>query len=312
MVMEVVWCFVVVVLFVLGAVWISKKKKLKAERNMIVPVKDLEQMILLRSGKWNQFQPAQLIPHKFNEQQLLLRAGMTFTPYADSLPCTAHCTFCSETLERTDQSGPNPYDKPKLRQRLDHTKYFKAFQEVLEDFISIPFPLGLSLSGLEATADVEWVLLLCQLISHPRYRSVFDEKVIYSNGSGFVDQRLLKALNECGFHRLELSRQHYDDSINQKIMRFQKDIEIRQNEVYQHVIRSIRSSIPNMLVKNCCLLTKTGIGTIEEMEKYILWGKSLGVQEFVFRELCQLSTGPGGFVQNRTKTWIDDNRVPMD
>jgi hypothetical protein len=303
---------VLAVLLLFMFVW-RERKYYNPPRMMSINSADVTEILQLRSRKWNKFQPVKLVPFQFQPNKTLqLRAGLTFTPYTDALPCTAHCNFCSETLERSSMNGmTTPYDLPKRRAPLNQENYFSALQCVFDDFTKIPFTLGLSLSGLEATADPKWLVSLCQLLSMPQYTKVFDEKVIYSNGSGLVDENLIDVLHQTGFYRIELSRQHYDEQINQKIMRFNSKIAIRKNEIYAQVVRDLRNR-SSIYVKNCCILTKLGISTVEDVERYAIWAKELGVQSCVFRELCQISIGPDSFVENRTSSWIEENRVSMD
>jgi len=290
------------------------KKRIQTHKFMTVTADDVKELQELRSGKWNRFQPVNLVPHTIQGKEHQLRAGLTFTPYADSSPCTAHCHFCSETLERTSlPNEPTPYDLPKIRAPLSHKNYFEAFQNLLEEFRSIPFTLGLSISGLEATADAAWIISLCDMLSHPRYQPIFGEKVLYTNGSGLVNDDIVAALRRAGVGRIELSRQHNNEAVNQKIMRFGNKVDIRKNSVYEQVVRDLTASTDfPCQIKNSCILTKAGISSIEDIEEYARWASTLGVGLIVFRELCQLSTGENGFVQNRTKTWIDENRVAME
>lgn len=323
---------IVVVLFALVFFILRGKPVHKTQRFSCVPTRDFNHLMKLRSGeysfgifalsdpppgKWDNFEAPTLITHQIQSTVVQLRPGLTFTPYADALPCTAHCHFCSETLVRANQTAGNstPYDLPKLRQRpLDHTEYFSALEKVFMELNRIPFPVGLSLSGLEATADKAWLLRLCEILSRTSLSTIFDEKVIYSNGSGLVgDPALTAALRRAGFDRVELSRQHYDEKQNQKIMRFDSKIAIRHNKVYEELVRNLTSSSsPKLRVKNSCILNRSGISSVTEIERYVSWAKGLGVTLCVFRELSQLSSGSDGYSQNRTKTWNDDNRVSME
>lgn len=308
------WIILFVSFLVVFVVLFYKNKQVLRERNITIASKDVEQLVKLRSGKWEKFQPSQLVPFKIQGKTFYLRAGLTFTPYADSSPCTAHCHFCSETLERTShKNDPTPYDIPKIRDPLDHKAYFEALQNVFEEFRKIPFTLGLSLSGLESTADPNWIISLCELLSLPRYEKIFEEKVLYSNGSGLVEDRIISALRKAGVQSIELSRQHYDEKINQSVMRFSNKASIRKNEIYEQTVKKLTSSNESTCkVKNSCILTKAGISSVSDIENFVLWAKKLGIRLCVFRELCQLESGENGFIQNRTKQWIDENRVPME
>ncbi len=118
-----------------------------------------------------------------------------------------------------------------------------------------------------------------------------------------------------GFDRFELSRQHYDEGVNQSIMKFEKSQPIRFNQVYESLVQEILPSISK--VKNSCILTKTGVGNIEEVEKYVKWAQSLGVQEIVFRELSRFENKEEDsqrtfYANNKTKDWVIQNRVSIE
>jgi hypothetical protein len=241
------------------------------------------------------------------------------------------------------------------KQPLDHVAYFSALRKVFGELKKIPFSLGLSLSGLEATADPAWLQQLCHLLREPEFAGIFDEKVMYTNGSGLADAPwLIEELRGADFDRIELSRQHYKEKKNQRIMRFGAKVEVRHNEVYEEMVRMItgekggrgeegaekggrgrrqgRGEVGKLKVKNSCILSKPGINSVEEIEEYVRWARSLGIRTCVFRELSRLPEEDGGeregeggdrgegkdrknevgYVPNRTKNWISDNRVRME
>ena len=74
-------------------------------------------------------------------------------PYANPTPCNAHCAFCSEELLRKD--GTHLTAKKIIG---EHDQYFDGLQRFLNEIRG--FPLGLSLSGLEATSDERWFFRL--------------------------------------------------------------------------------------------------------------------------------------------------------
>ncbi|KAF0977896.1 hypothetical protein FDP41_003218 [Naegleria fowleri] len=247
---------------------------------------------------------------------LLFRNGLTFTPFAFATICNANCQFCSENLQRKhlENSKSKKNSSPSKRIR-NYDQYFNGLERVFQLLDTIQktvgsLNMGLSLSGLEATSEPIWLERLCQLLS--QYPSLFDERVLYSNGSGFT---LHENVVENYFHnsvpkfdRIELSRQHFDEATNQAIMRFEKSQPIRSNTNYEHIVRNV---LPNIfgVVKNSCILSKQGISNVELIEQYLQWAISLNVHRVVFRELSIISHEE--YFDNSTKKWIDENRVSI-
>ena len=254
-----------------------------------------------RRQAWQLYEPAAPVALAAFGQQWQLRPGLTFTPFANAVRCTAHCAFCSEELQR--------YDGHQLTaKRLidDYPAYFDRLRTVLRPLRGLP--LGLSLSGLEATAEPRWLreLLAC-LTGLEAEGVVFDEKVLYTNGSGFVaSPDLGPALEDFGLNRLELSRCHDDEAVNQQIMRFNRNQPIRLNTVYASTVGWLHRHVA---IKNSCILTQMGIATLPDVERYLAWAAGLGVRRVVFRELSRLE---GSYLPNVFTEWIELQRVPIE
>lgn len=271
------------------------------QRNQFRVAATSAELAYFRQQAWRLYQPSSLESIEAFGQAWQLRPGLTFTPFANAVRCTAHCAFCSEELQR--------YDGHQLTaKRLidDYPAYFGRLREVLLPFRG--WPLGLSLSGLEATAEPQWLreLLAC-LTQLEAEGVVFDEKVLYTNGSGFVTSPDLGlALQEFNLSRLELSRCHDDEAVNQQIMRFNRNQPIRHNVIYAHTVRWLHQ---HLAVKNSCLLTRAGIATLPDVERYLAWATGLGVRQVVFRELSRLE---GSYLPNVFTEWIEAQRVPIE
>jgi len=254
-----------------------------------------------RDGRWETFEPAPPVPLLLGGRIWFLRPGLTFTPYANPRACNAHCAFCSEELLRHDAS--------RLTAKTvigDRDRWFSALDRVWTDLRT--FPLGLSLSGLEATADAAWFLRLMDLVD--AHRALFVEKVLYSNGSGFAHDgsgaQLVAALARTGFDRVELSRAHFDEQTNQQIMRFEKDQPVWRAAAFDDVVRRLQGA--GVSVKLSCILNREGVRTIDDVEAHLAHARSLGVKRVVFRELSALGDL---YVENRETRWIAANRVAV-
>lgn len=273
---------------------------LSNKRNHVFRPTNNEELTKLRTGKWTNYDEQAQEGVRFRGIPYQLRRGLTFTPFANPTPCNAHCGFCSEELQRkhqqhlTSKSIINDYDQ-----------YFEALAEVFDDLRAVE-QVGLSLSGLEATSDPVWLLRLLDLLQQDQAPQ-FNEKVLYTNATGLHNHpALVEALQATRFDRLEVSRCHYNDEVNQRVMFFNRNEPVHKNAAYEPLIRRIA---PLMKIKNSCILTQTGINNVDEIERYLEWMMGLGVSTVVFRELSILDET---YVNNRTRQWTEQNRVALD
>ena len=251
-----------------------------------------------REGRWRTFEPQPSRPWMIRGREVMLRPGLTFTPYANPRPCNAHCSFCSEELLRDDATHLTA-------QRVieDHDRYFAGLARAWTELDG--FPMGLSLSGLEATADPVWMLRLLELVQ--RHDALFPSRVLYTNGSGLCsDERLTPALVSARFTGVELSRAHPDERINHLVMRFDRGEAIRLQDAFERTVTRVLDA--GLSLKLVCILNAQGVSSFEQVEAYVAMAARLGVQRVVFRALSELG---GRYVENRTTRWIDRHRVDV-
>ncbi|MCP5500127.1 MAG: hypothetical protein H7A25_09510 [Leptospiraceae bacterium] len=265
------------------------------EPNQIRYAKEIIEPGIYRDGRWRYYDEPELVSHSLCGKNFLLRPGLTFTPYANPTACNAHCLFCSEELLRKD----GEYLTAK-RTIHDHDGYFKGLEKFFREIRG--FPLGLSLSGLEATNDSNWFLRLMELLEENK--DIFAEKVLYSNGSGLLrNPHFLDILIKLNFDRIELSRCSFDTEINQNIMRFNRTEPVYRQEGFLSLLDLLRDRIHTKL---SCILNRKGVSSLKDIEDYITKARQGGIKEIVFRELSQLGDlyHINSFVQ-----WIEDHRV---
>lgn len=251
-----------------------------------------------RDGRWRTFEPKAPVERVLRGKKFLLRPGLTFTPYANPTPCNAHCSFCSEELMRLDAARLSA-----KRTIADHDVYFAGLDAAWRELAG--FELGLSLSGLEATSDPEWLLRLLALLE--RHRASFAERVLYTNGSGLCsDPRLIPALAAARFDRIELSRCHFDDVTNHRVMRFDHGTAIRHRAAFEDTVRRILAS--DVDLKLVCILNTEAVATVDDVERYLDDAAALGVKRVVFRALSELGEL---YRENRETRWISKHRVDV-
>lgn len=258
------------------------------------------QLADLRARKWALYSPPAAMQIAVQGHVHPFRPGLTLTPFANAVACNAHCRFCSEELQRV---GNHRLTAQQLIG--DYDVYFEGLRQALLALSDLP--IGLSLSGLEATAEPRWLLQLLDLIADIRPHFQFDEKVLYTNGTGlYKHPALVPALQQAAFDRIELSRCHHDQATNQRIMYINRNEPVWENAAYEDLVRSLQG---RLFVKNSCILTQPGVHTLADMEAYLDWAADLGVKEVVFRELSRLDDS---YLRNAPAKWVEQNRVPIE
>ena len=227
---------------------------------------------------------------------------ITLTPFASVAPCSARCVFCSETLIPVDATELSA----SLRPRADYVQAFRAALAQLR-----PLPMGISLSGLEATDNVPWLssVLDC-LTAHESGGGKLLEKVLYSNGAGLASpddgQTLIDRLVRFGLDRVELSRHHEEAEANQHIMRFRDEVLVRRQQAFEQVIADVRDKLHLRLV---CVVQREGVDALERVRRYLDWARDHGITDVVFRELSRLGDS---YRPNPTFARIQATRVRID
>lgn len=224
-----------------------------------------------------------------------VKKNISVTPYIYN-DCSANCKFCSEQLIRNGKA---------MVCNEQASDYAKKLSRILKNLYQNK--LFLSLSGKEPSESLEFVELILKCFSDfEKSGGVITDKVMYSNLSGVVNNfNKVVELIECyGITRIECSRHHYDQDINQSIMRF-KESEIQYNNCFSKLVMQLLEKVDLKLV---CVVQREGINNIEDLKKYIVWAKSLGIGKVVFRELAMFENA---IEDNVTARYIRDNRVEI-
>ncbi len=228
---------------------------------------------------------------------------ITFTPFASVAPCTARCKFCSEALLYKHATQLSASLRP-------GAGYGAQLRSVFSELRGLP--LGLSLSGLEATMGVDWLLDVLQASREFQGEGgEFDEKILYSNGTGLAPQvdssrEVLMALASLGLDRVEMSRHSPDQLRNDAIMNYRPGVAVAATEVFESAVRQALEHVP---VKLVCVVQRRGVDSIETVERYLEWASRLGVKTVVFRELSRLHDL---YKPNVTSKYVEEARVPIE
>ncbi|MFZ2167729.1 MAG: radical SAM protein [Minisyncoccia bacterium] len=184
-----------------------------------------------------------------------------FNLYIDiSSACNASCPFCiAPTAGRKD--GPGFFDGAKFA--LDFTEKVGGTVQIIggEPLISRRLPA-----------------LLEEIGAHD-YRRV----VVNTNGSRISDDAV-SAMRAAGVSNVNISRHHYDERLNQEIMRLRP--ELPNSALATGAAKIIDSGIH---LRMQCNLIKGYVDSVQGMLDYIDWCVRLGCNEISFSQIFPLS-----------------------
>jgi hypothetical protein len=245
--------------------------------------------------------PERIVEHAIGGVTRRVAQPVTLTPFASAQGCSARCVFCSETLVHRDARTL----AASLRPAGD---YHAGLRRALRELRGLP--IGISLSGLEATDDAGWLLGVLDALGDHERESPVEERVLYTNAAGLARETtgatLLPRLRDYGLTRAEVSRQHFDQGANDAIMRFRPGRPIRDRAVFERTLIDVQDHVPVRLV---CILQAGGVATAEGVAAYVAWAAKLGVGDVVFRELSRLGEE---YADNRPLRTIEANRVALE
>ena len=240
------------------------------------------------------------VRHQIGEHEHQIALPVTFTPYASVRPCSARCHFCSENLRELHNSQHASVLRP-------DANYFPQLAMALEQLQGLP--ISYSLSGLEMTDDLTWFFELITLLEQHKRASPVEQTVLYTNGAGLIELQdrveLTQALKQLGLSWIELSRHHFDEIENQKLMRFRQGQRIMHNQSLERALACVEQICP---VKLVCIVQSEGVNNLSALMDYIGWAASLNIKHIIFRELSILDNS---YKENSTFDYIARSRVSV-
>jgi hypothetical protein len=243
------------------------------------------------------------VKHQINHSLYEIGLPVSFTPFASVKVCSARCQFCSETLIHQHASQLSSSLRPSA-------SYAKQLRTAMRELIGLK--CDLSLSGLEATSDNAWLMDVLQAVrEHEQHGGAFDDKVLYSNGTGLAPQihdslATLHALRDTELKRIEMSRHSPEQVKNDQIMRFRKGVSVAQTSIFEETVRRALNYVP---VKLVCVVQKCGVETLDAIEAYLHWAHAMGVDTVVFRELSRLHDL---YKMNATSRYVEDASIGIE
>ena len=212
--------------------------------------------------------------------------------------CNARCAFCVEELRPASRGVALNAQK---RVEDDDSRYFNALDTVLEALQ--PLNPSVSITGGEPSQDVRLPRILRTLQTHNARK-----RTVTSNGSGLLDVRegqpLIDWIADTGVQHLNISRAHWDERINTKLMRYRASPDAAQ--LKEIVTRAREGETRTRL---SCVLAKGAVDDVDSIIAYLDFAASVGVDNVIFRQL--MLTDPTTTQANYVTRFSDHRRVAM-
>lgn len=213
-----------------------------------------------------------LIDFDFEGKKKKVYGNVNFSIFVDDY-CNADCKFCVAQLRYENMALA--YKKPKIE---DDEEYYRRLDEVLT-YIE-PLDVSVSITGGEPTLSPRFKRII-EIVDKHHIR----KRTITTNGSALLQKvdgkTILDHLIACKFNHLNISKTHYDEEINKKIMRYHTGY-CSNEDLAKIIPYALEHGLRPRL---SCLLLKDGIHDVEGMAAYIEYYEKLGIDNIIFREL---------------------------
>jgi len=140
----------------------------------------------------------------------------------------------------------------------------------------------------------------------------FQKIVLITNGVKLAEVQpdsageRLAELHDAGLSVLAISRHHHSEAVNARLM----NLETRSGDLLRvHVQR--KANLPGLRTRLICVLQRDGIESIADIEEYLGWAVSFGVEEVCFKELYVSTSHESVYHSQRSNDWSARNQVPL-
>ena len=202
-----------------------------------------------------------------------------------TLACQANCKFCIEkTSERTCLANTS--------------KYLSALRASLEMLHTAGIRPTVTITGGEPLLIKDKFLGILDILHE------FGVRKFNLNTNGFLfSDDVLQKIAEIKMPHLNISRHHYDDAENQKIL----GLENSTPYDIQHIKSIIGGKYgDNTRIRLQCCLIKDAISDITSVKKYLDWVIDQGLDNVAFRGLSKLKEDAGN-VSKETVDYCENN-----
>lgn len=236
-----------------------------------------------------------LVDYTFSKGKRKVYKNLNFSIFVDDY-CNADCKFCVAQLR---------YQHKKMMYEKSHIEDKDKYLERLEDVLKIVRPLNPSVSITGGEPSISPLLIdILKLVDKYDFR----KRTITTNGSGLLLTRdndtVLNHLINLGWNYVNISRTHYLDDMNTKIMQYNSNEEYCNMDMMKEILSVTNKSALHHRIS--CLLLKEGIGSVDEIKRYLdAYGK-IGADNFIFREIMEYDKNS---INTLKMKYCNDNKV---
>lgn len=207
--------------------------------------------------------------------------------------CQANCDFCFSTYSVSEDLEQGLLKNDSIDYYLKLAKERGASRAVIT-------------GGGEPTLIAHEKLL--EMIAQSA--SYFPQKVVLiTNTHNYAIQKpheileTLMELEEHGLTDLSISRHHYDDVENEKIMKLHTPIET--------ILKVKNSAKLKLNIRLISVLQEGGVDSKEEIENYLNWAGSFGVEQVCFKELYVSTSSESYYHKYSANDFSYEHQVPL-
>jgi molybdenum cofactor biosynthesis enzyme MoaA len=140
----------------------------------------------------------------------------------------------------------------------------------------------------------------------------FNKVVLITNGVRLASlpeqesSELLRDLAVAGLTVLAVSRHHYREDTNAKIMKFET-----WTPAVLKAAAAVREILPQLRLRLICVLQKGGVESATDVSEYVSWATGLGVQEICFKELYVATSEESVYYAREANVFSTSHQVPL-
>jgi molybdenum cofactor biosynthesis enzyme MoaA len=219
--------------------------------------------------------------------------SVSFLPIARG--CQAACPFCFSEASASFDQRQGRLDSEEVRQWVTLAHTAGAERAVIT-------------GGGEPTLLPHKDLLGLIRSCGERFKKV----VLITNGvqlataAPSVARARLRDMHRAGLTVLAVSRHHPAESVNANLM----SLATRTSELLR-VRAEMRELLPGQRTRLVCVLQKGGVASVADVQEYVAWAASFGVDEVCFKELYVSTSRESVYYSRQANEWSEKNQVPL-
>jgi hypothetical protein len=228
----------------------------------------------------------------------------SFLPYADLKPrslsflpiaqgCQASCPFCFSESSASFEQKQTRLNWECVQRWVD-TAYGNGAERAVITGGGEP--------TLLRSADLVQLIRIC--------RTRFGKVVLITNGVKFamMDGVIahLSELHDAGLSVLAISRHHLSETVNARLMNLETD-----TPALLQVCADNSETFHGLRRRLICVLQQGGVETVRDIDEYVEWATSFGVEEVCFKELYVSTSHESVYHSHRANVWSAKNQVPL-